>query len=414
MRVCDLMLLIESVVLHDRILYLPATLPADTDNLWLRSLLIDEGFLVAMPKREDDNIIGRALLASLITTEGFRSSLSPVEGWQSYISTIEGFESYSEKPLASGGRGFENLESLIDRLIERCDHDRSASNFDIPTGSSFDEAARYLISGIVHGPSGNYRASQSMLRMMYYVFASEHYGLPYLASVAAQPVQQPFPNYFKPSARAKIYEQLSSALRTTVESVAQEFEDSIVFIPPFSAIVFDRASTPSEIPSEILALRTEYNDFRSKMYDLERERLAAKSLNDRMKVLRQLQQLGTEAARPFNQPSQIKLEPALRYIPDAVDLVTNPTNPIRWARLLLSMPTDALVNWYRRRPVAKLVRTAKTVSALPGYETLLIKHFGGTLTSYTLEVQSRLLKGMPVGWWSGSPEGPRRAGRGSA
>jgi hypothetical protein len=218
--------------------------------------------------------------------------------------------------------------------------------------SAFDQAARSLVAGVDFKYSGSYGSSISLLRVMYYVFASEHYGIPYLPSVMARPLGRKFPNYFQPSARAKIYEQLASALRSTVDTVAQEFDDATVFVPPFSALVLSRAATPAEIPAQVLAVRAEYAGFRRKM--------------------------GREAARAFDQPAQMKLDAAVRYIPDVVDLTINPTNPVQWIKTLINLPTETLLAWYRRRPVAKLISTASTVGSMQDYSTLLHKHFGET------------------------------------
>jgi hypothetical protein len=137
-------------------------------------------------------------------------------------------------------------------------------------------------------------------------------------------------------------------------------------------------------------LRAEYSDFRGKMRELERDRLEARSLNDRLKAVRQIERLGKEVVRPFDQVSQMKLESAVRYIPDAVEVATNPTNPVGWAKVLLGLPITTLVSWYRRRPVAKLVRVARGVGGLADYDSLLTKHFGETLASGALRIQSSL------------------------
>jgi hypothetical protein len=193
------------------------------------------------------------------------------------------------------------------------------------------------------------------------------------------------------------------ALQSTVDKIAQEFDGPIIFVPPFSALVLSRAATPAEIPPETLALRSEYSDFRRKMCELERDRIEARSLNDRMKALRQIERLGKEVVRPFDQPSQMKLESALRYIPDAVELAANPTNPAGWARVLLGLPTQALVSWYRRRPIAKLVRTARAVNELPDYDNLLTKHFGKTMPQSVLAAQ-KVLQELPANWKANQEE----------
>ena len=137
----------------------------------------------------------------------------------------------------------------------------------------------------------------------------------------------------------------------------------------------------------MLALREEYSDFRRKMRELEMERAAATTLNDRLKAVRHIEQLCTEVARPFEHRSEMRLETVFRYIPDAMELAANPTKPAGWAHLLLGKPMDALVSWYRRRPVRKLVRTAKTLGSLQHYERLLSKHFGEETSNAALERQ---------------------------
>jgi hypothetical protein len=394
-RVFDLMSLIDSAVLHERIYYLPASLPDDVPTLELRNRLIETGALTSLPRANDYDLIGQALLASLSTASGLRKA--PRGPGKGIPLSFEDFRPRLIKALElttvtdqtmdgkpghydDGGEDDIGYEEAEGRYIEE--------GMATSKSESFDEAARKLIGSMDYGSSGGYEDSVNMLRVMYYVFASEHYSLPYLASANHLRTQQKFPNYFSPSVREKLYRQLAAALQTTVNTVAQEFDRAMFFIPPFSALVLDRSATPAEIPSEILALRAEYSDFRRKMSEIERDRLAARSLNDRTKALRQIERLGKEVARPFDEPSRAKLEPALRYIPDAAELAANPTNPAGWAKVLLGLPTEALVSWYRRRPVAKLVRTGRAIGALPGYESLLQKHFGEELTSRALELQS--------------------------
>jgi hypothetical protein len=392
-QICDLMSLMDSAVLHEQIYYLPGSLPEDVPRLELRNRLIEIGALTSLPIGDDHNLIGEALMASLSTdreycaiTRGPGGSYHSFESHRPRLMEALGLVSVMDQ-TKDGEPAQEDYvwDNRADKSVEgRYTQGRMIR------AESFDDAAGILIPWLGRGYTGRYEDSVKSLREMYYVFASEHYSLPYLASVYIQNAQRKFPNYFKPSVRVDLYQQLATALRTTVDTVAQEFDGPIFFIPPFSALVFDRAATPADIPTEMLALRAEYSGFRNKMTELEHDRLEARSLNDRMKALRRLEQLGKEVARPFDEPSRVKLEPALRYIPDAVDLAVNPTNPTGWAKVLLGLPTEALLSWYRRRPVAKLVRAGRTVGSLAEYGSLLRKHFGDYRAHRALQVQRAL------------------------
>jgi hypothetical protein len=373
LRVLDLMGLIDAMVLHEQLCYLPSSLPTDIEQLAFRNNLIENNALVSLPRNNDSHAVGEALLASLGTVD----DLKAVAGTPLVFEDL--------KPQLADELGLNSAPGDETYDLERYTVSRVAAQ-----AKSFDAAVKDLIGWLDYAVSGAYQDSVGSLRAFYYVFASEHYGLPYLASAGVQKVQKSFPNYFGPSVREKLYELLSEALHTTVKTVAAEFNGSIVFVPPFSALVFHRAATPADIPSEALALRDEYHKFRKKMCELEKERLEAKSLNDRQKFLNRIERLGKEVTRPFEQPSQVRLEPALRYIPDVVKVATEPTNPEGWAKILVGMPTEALLGWYRRRPVSKLVRAGREVGGLPGYDQLLAKHFGEKLASSALDIQSAL------------------------
>jgi hypothetical protein len=112
------------------------------------------------------------------------------------------------------------------------------------------------------------------------------------------------------------------------------------------------------------------------MIEPENERRTAKSIASRLKVLDRIEMLCKEVEKPFEAPPSMLMESSLKYIPPAAEIAANPTNPIDWIKLLLDQPADLLIGWYRRRPIRKLVRTAKQVVALDSYGDLLIKHFG--------------------------------------
>ena len=104
---------------------------------------------------------------------------------------------------------------------------------------------------------------------MYYVFMAEHCELSYLPPANVRPIANNFPNYFTPSVRDRIYRRLHDVLKSTTDDVAREFGGSMAYVPPFSAIVLDRAARPEELGGQLLALREEYRGFRHSMLDLE-------------------------------------------------------------------------------------------------------------------------------------------------
>jgi hypothetical protein len=154
LRVFDLMSLIDSAVLHERIFYLPASLPDDVRGLELRNCLVENDVLVPLPKRDDYNLIGQALLASLSTADGLRK----IAGVGSQIGTPLSFENYRPKLMGE----LEPNEPAEQRELPYHIVDVAAG------AESFDEAARDLIGWIDYAASGAYENSVGALRAMYY------------------------------------------------------------------------------------------------------------------------------------------------------------------------------------------------------------------------------------------------------
>ena len=363
--ILNLLCLLDAAVLYDRIYCLPATLPADADDLKLRETLISAGAVKQVPAEVDFGMVGHALLAALSSVDGYKVKDDNAENaglpftfsdFRNGIITCLGLHEESRLPPDPG--------------------DQPLPWPDAANASSFTDAAHKLLAFIQSMQSGSDATAGSELRAMYYVYMAEHLSIPYWPSPNMQKMGSRFPNYFTSSTRSMIYSQLAKALKAATDTVAREFEGSRLFVPPFSAIVLDRAAGPEYIAAELLALREEYGGFRARMLDLECERREAKSIDSRLKVIRQTEALCREVSKPFDSQSPMIVETTLRYIPGIVDLVTAPSNPAVWTRVFLEKPVEWLIEWYRRRPVSKLVRTAEQVASLDSYDDLVIKHFG--------------------------------------
>ncbi len=354
---------------------LPASLSSDADSLDLRRSLVERHIAVEFPETEDRHLVGEALLAALETVDDYTA----IAGHASQIGLPLSFadhkasiaRQFAGSSIDSGSPYTEGYDVSIHqgRPLVAAEAD------------SFAGAAHEVVGWIEYGGSGSYESSMETIRGMYYVFVAEHYSVPYWPSVSLLPIARRFPNYLSPSTRSQIYGQMSRVLKGTVEEIAQEFEGSPTFVPPFSAVVLDRARRPEEIPEVLLSLRDEYAGFRREMRDLELQRREARSVKDRLRVMDQVRFLCEEVSRPFSRPAPMKLESTLRIVPEMTELALNPTSPTTWVKTLLDRPAEALLRWYRRRPVGMLLKSAHQVSSMREYDNLLQKHFGHDATS---------------------------------
>ncbi len=353
-RILDLLSLIDASVLYDRLYTLPGKLSSDSDLLALRLTLIECGAVEQFATAEARDLAAQALLGMLSTEKKLGKMPS------TYVDELQ---RRASRVLAPGS--------------EELAYEGTDLGFDgMQLGvNSFTELARRIMGRISDGETGRYQF-RDPARALCYALVAEKLPLPFWPSVYYRPMLAEFPNYFSRSVRTAIYRRLSDTLQSTVDALASEFEGIDAYIPPFSALVLQRAHRPEDIPVAMLDLRQEYAGFRRKMAELEFERASAQSIASRSKTLGHIESLCREVCRPFDSPTPMQLKGSLKYVPDIVELATAPANPATWTRVLLEKPAEWLVTWYRRRPVVKLVKTAKEVAALSSYNDLLEKHFG--------------------------------------
>jgi hypothetical protein len=204
-RASDLLSLIEGVVLYEKLFFLPASLPDDVGDLDLRNRLLTQGTLAPLP-RPDTQTGGRELISALGTVEG--------------LATIFGDEDEIGQPLA-----FRDFRPTLEHAMTQPDEgsDEAIGMEVAKDAGSFDLAAKELIGHLANTGTGGYGGAMESFRAMYYVFVAEHHGLPYLPSISVESVVRDFPNYFAPPVRQKVYDRLALALRTSVATVASEF-----------------------------------------------------------------------------------------------------------------------------------------------------------------------------------------------
>jgi hypothetical protein len=244
---------------------------------------------------------------------------------------------------------------------------------------SFEEFGKELIGWIHYHYSGAYEHCTSIVRDMYYIFASEHFELPYWPEALRMDFTRRFPNYFDKALHVQLYKRLADTFKTTVTDLYDDHTAELVFIPPFAAIVLERSESVEELPIRILELRQEYSKLRQSFDDLEDERRAARSIDERLRFRRRQRTLLNEAASAFERPSSLSLESVIRYVPNLVSPVAKPFDPTKYSADLILLPAKALLSWWTRRPISKPFDLADKLREIKRYETLCTKLFGDDL-----------------------------------
>jgi hypothetical protein len=369
-RLFDLFSTIECAVLYERIYTLPARLEIEGEELDLRDQLLASGVLRELDLCDDHQQIARLIVEGLahikdsVTVQGDR----PIDYDSEVRATIENFLTRSDTARQQVPHGSPSL-NVLDTIDEGLDFVLHRGN------RSFEEFGRDLIKAIQYQSSGTLEGGTSILRDMFYIYAAEYKGLPYWPNTARVDFARDFPNFMDKGARLKLYVRFAKELGTNLESIKQVFDAKIVFIPPFSAIVLDRSTSPSDIASETLKLRHEFMWLRRDMEELDREMLEADTFGKMQRVARKQMRLSETIGEQFQRSNSIWVERAFKYIPEMVKPALSPCDPTKYGPGLLLQPIEWLMDAFRRRPIAMFFEAKAKLDSISRYQTLIAKVF---------------------------------------
>jgi len=394
-QVSDLLSLTEAIVLHDTLYTLPGRLDGDSDQLVLRNALIAEGILIELDTRAAHRPIAEMVVTGLkairdpVAVAGSAATIGkPIEFSSKMQQDIEEFllildadelkrrtQERNQTAQQYGGRA--HMPPLLD---DSNDYFGEGGGSAQPLAArDWEECGRSLIGWIHYHGSGAYEHCTSILRDMYYIFASEHFQLPYWPDITRTEFSRRFPNFFDKASYVQIYKRLAEGFQTTITDVYDDQAAAVAYIPPFAALALERSQTAEELLIRILELRQEYSKLRQSLAELEGERREAQSINDRLKYRRHQRALLNEIASAFDRPSRISLEGIIRYVPNVLNPVLKPGDPTKYSADLFMLPLKALLAWWTRRPIAMLFDLADKLQEIKRYEELASKVFGEDL-----------------------------------
>lgn len=241
--------------------------------------------------------------------------------------------------------------------------------------SDFQEFGRALIQAIDYHSSGTYEASTSILRDMYYIYTAEYKGLPYWPNTTRIEFARNFPNFMERGARLKLYSKFAQELRASIDEIREVFDAKTMFIPPFSAIALDRSNCASDIPGQILKLRSEFMWLRHDMEELEDEMRAADTFGKMQKVAKKQIRLSETIGERFQRKDSVWIDRAIKFIPEMVKPAFSPTDPTKYGAGLVLQPVEWLIDAFRTRPVAMFFEAKAKIDSISQYQTLIAKVF---------------------------------------
>jgi hypothetical protein len=369
-RLVQLSLLLDAVLLYDRVLVVRAGLPSDAGRLSLRRALLAAGVLQE---------VDAARYAPAIAEEiGVYLTSLPwgLGDWRIRNFLGKGMTELllvALRPPRPDGdqRRYSNYHRSVEAMTlgeELFDYDNW---LDSPEGTieAIGRAAVYSAAedSSAVGPGVSY------LRTLVYWRLAAHLGVPFYPSCRRLPQYSSITEDLRRWTQETVYQAVAASFATTVREVYDIEQPLPVYLPPALALFLERLRDGAEPGPAVLDLRREHRRLRAALADLPSARRGAASLkelrNARRRAAAALTQLDTGPRAGMGQ--QGALDRIVDLAPEIAKVAVNPLDITAYQAALVKAPVDWLRTWWLRRPYRPVFRLRDRLLAIRGYDRLL-------------------------------------------
>jgi hypothetical protein len=380
-RLAQLSLLLDAVLLYDRVYTVAADLPRDVDDLTLRRELTSQGVLAELDTSAKHDAIAKELGRFLAAASGRDPQRRPATAayYEKIVRTALGEPSTSCEPphlaldiayylrlgMESDARG----DAEADR---RAGIRHEASQPAEPIGGMGVRLAKLITSG----RSGGVPVSiASGLRTFVYWRLSAHLDLPFYPSLRRLPDYLAITGQVRRTAQDAVYNAVAESFRTTVQQVYEDDAPLPTYLPPALTLFLSHLAEGHDLSTSIARLRTEFKPLRQALAQLQQDRERASSLSDMHAARARFAEVANQLRGHGPGPAAV-LDQALDIAPNVAVALANPLDVTSYPAALLKAPAHLIRTWWRRRPYRPAFHLRDRLLAVRDYADLLRRATG--------------------------------------
>jgi hypothetical protein len=370
-RLVNLSMLLDAMALHECLYVLQGETPPDEQHLQLPKYLVGAGIVKQLDPAKymgDVSDEARILLAQVEPALELQFGKERTIG--RIVESIARFLGTCEHPreatsltdalslcLAQGYEG-----DLALRTWERRAEDLLTRPFLVLGRQLLDYAGR-IGTGSVCG-------AVSHVRTLVYWRLAEHARIVLYPSCRRAPQIDLFSDHLRASVAERAYGVVAEAFKTTVEAVFADEAQIPLYLPPTLAIFLELFASTGCLFEAIDSFRREFAAIRRSFLALEKEFISASSLGERLRVKHRVLELLKSLELHYTTRDDSKLETVMGFAPDILNPLSNPSDPTKYSKELLTVPLSWVRDWWRKRPFRHVFRLRNRLESVSNYENL--------------------------------------------
>lgn len=182
----------------------------------------------------------------------------------------------------------------------------------------------------------------------------------------------------------RAYQQMSGSMRDQIKTLESMGKPREVFVPPISALILSKASTPRDIPELTFEIRRKLERVRLAFRDYENTlRNPNASLEESSNAVTRLSEIAGTLTKRYRRRDLL----VVCELPDLLDLLPRDStgiDEVRVTKFLAGKPLKMIAEWWRNRDIMYLLKLRKTFLRVKGRAQLVQKVFGVEVTPDSL------------------------------
>lgn len=367
----DLSTLVDSIILHPRIVTIKGVIPDEAFPQQIIDFLTENNLIYFYQPSYGT----RELITMMNQYSLFRNLAWLHFSWDSIPFQSRKQPVFESRELMdgcfSGERIFEAStssrfdESEIEALINRI----RSKNKDLPKN--------YNLFDVIHLMStGHHLAFREYLfRTVVYLCSADYDKLTFYPDYVRIPYVSSCVKRLYSNLSREVYERIAAAFDVRVEEILEDVPGTYLTLPPFLYMILEKVVDGVNFFDALLDVRSEFEIMRHRLNEIDSRIRNAYTLTEKRKGLKQKKELLAAVTKKYGSGQGSRVKEFLSFAKAIARSVITPQDPSAYNKSLLQKPYEWIRDWWLSRPVTHLLDAVQRLERLPEVLDLLHRGF---------------------------------------
>jgi len=174
----------------------------------------------------------------------------------------------------------------------------------------------------------------------------------------------------------QVYEYIAEAFDAKVEEILRDVPGAHLTLPPFLYMVLEKMARGTSFFNALLDVRLQFESMRNQLGEIDSAIRNSHTIVEKRNGLKQKKELLVAITKKYGPGQSSRILEFLSFAKDVARPLANPLEPSAYNENLLRKPYEWIHGWWLRRPVTQLLDVVQRLERLPEVLDLVRRVFG--------------------------------------